>query len=87
MRRCSVRHVLGSIITTGRHLLQVASYVYFLLVAPVLRYGPNKRRFAYSSVKRGDDNKLLDTLLDEDIQFITRTQFLHAIVFTGVRSP
>lgn len=63
--------------------MQFSSYVYFLLVVPVLRYGPNNHRFAYSSEKTGFTSVIISEGAQDDILSISREQFLRAMSFTG----
>jgi hypothetical protein len=67
---------------------QVSSFLYFLTVVPVLRYGPNKRRFPFSELIDGTPKApktllLDDTLLDNNQQFLTRKAFNQAMIFAG----
>jgi hypothetical protein len=70
---------------------QVSSFVYFLTVVPVLRYGPNKRRFPFSDLIDGTKDHpttvlLEDTLLEDRLQFLTKKRFFQAMAFTGMLS-
>lgn len=67
---------------------QLSAYVYFLTLVPVLRYGPNNRRFPFSEVVAGTQEKpatllLSDTLLDESLQFLVQKRFVRAMYFAG----
>lgn len=69
--------------------VQVSSYVYFLGVVPVLRYGPQKELFPYQS----SDNRieefigLIDSRLDEDMHFLDSTSFKAAMSFSCAHPP
>ena len=74
---------------------QVSSYLYFLALVPVLRYGPNRRRFPFSDPpdQAGDaaardqdslDPKIRlqeDTLLDDGLQYLDWDSFWQAMLF------
>ena len=69
---------------------QVSSFLYFLSVVPVLRYGPNKHRFPYSepaNVNNEDDEANIlqnDSLLDDGLQHLKSDDFRNAMAFAGV---
>ena len=67
---------------------QVASFVYFLAVVPVLRFGPNKHRFPFSQVSEVVDEPepllISDTLLEGSAkQYLDKETFIRAIAFAG----
>lgn len=70
---------------------QVSSFIYFLTVVPVLRFGPNKHRFPFSEISEVLDEpepELLPEVLlsGEAQQFLGRETFIRAIAFAGASS-
>lgn len=71
---------------------QICAFIYFLAVVPVLRYGPNKRRFPFSEIVLGTEDEpdhvlLPDTLLDNKLQFLVQYRFNRAMYFAGAALP
>lgn len=67
---------------------QVSSYVYFMGVVPVLRYGPQKKLFPYQSDREGATSiRLIDSRLDEDMHFLEDRTFKAAMSFAGSPPP
>ena len=71
---------------------QVASFVYFLALVPVLRWGPNKRRFPFSELLGGTEDApepplLEGTWLRAALQFTTRDRLERATAFAGAPPP
>lgn len=67
---------------------QISSFVYFLALAPVLRWGPNKRRFPFSERIGGTEAEpdpvlLNNTWLDNRLQFTTQDRLERAMAFAG----
>ena len=72
--------------------MQFSSYIYFVMVLTVLRYGPNKRRFPYrvisdSDATAGIDAVFDDAILDPSRGFLTNNAFNAALVFAGTLAP
>ena len=64
--------------------VQVSSYFYFMMVCPVLRYGPNKERFPYGEVLEDqEDVKSIygDARLDPARGFLSDENFDAAMLF------
>lgn len=67
---------------------QISSFVYFLALAPVLRWGPNRRRFPFSERVGGTEAEpepvlLNNTWLNNGLQFATQERVERAMAFAG----
>jgi hypothetical protein len=69
--------------------VQVSSYVYFLAVCPVLRYGPNNHRFPFASPEDSTAESIgyIDSRLDTELQFLSTRRFKAAMSFACTRFP
>jgi hypothetical protein len=65
-------------------VVQITSYFYFIMICPVLRYGPNKEWFPYGETRQeGEVIRPIysDARLDAARGFLDRVNFNAAMVF------
>lgn len=73
--------------------MQVSSCVYFMMILPVLRYGPNKLRFPYQDPADSNDAETAatavypDAILDPSRGFLSNEGFNAAMSFACAPHP